>query len=346
MSYNRSYSEKIAMHYSGSVSYSYPASQTGGTGSAHYNGTVYEDVNVNIHVDTNQFDNSVSNCNSSVNLLTGAVVATESAQVVAINKNAKKVAGSIIKGFFDYIRSDISQQIMELSQKIEANMLHLRELAKSCLSKQKQMEADYNRISSRYLKVFEDLNHELENRVFELDKPAFVFKKSIDNHANRTSDNDLVSTVTVFGKEGGELQAKISASIVKKRAANAISQINMFLWKQKKLQSTINISMLNENFSGAHFAPLCFIETNSEQNKTDRHIYQPTFLPNFEQNKMVENFKSKNWGNTTKEQKENIQRYFNTEISNAYNSNSRHDERVKNMIVTIFNVNTIKTVNN
>ena len=44
MSYSRSFSKTIAIHYSGSVSY--PASQSGG--SVSYSGTAYEDVVVNI----------------------------------------------------------------------------------------------------------------------------------------------------------------------------------------------------------------------------------------------------------------------------------------------------------
>ena len=344
MSYRRSYRERLAVHYSGSVSYSYPASQHGGSGTAHYSGTAYEDVNVNIDVDTNPFDRSVANCNSSVNLLTGAVVATEVAQIASIDKNAKKVAGTIVDGFFGYIRSEISQQIMELSQRIDAQLLHLRECAKTCLAKQKQMETDYNRISSRYLNIFNDLNKELENRVFELDKPAFIFKNNIDNHSNRTSDNDLVSTVAVLGREGGELQAKISASIAKKRALNAINQANVFLWKQKKLQSTINRSMLNENYSAIRFSPVCFIETNGEKSQINKNVYQPDFLPKINQNEMFENFKTQNWKNASKEQKENIQRYFNSELSNAYVSNNQHNERVRNVIVKIFDVNSIKSI--
>jgi len=339
MSYNQRFSKTIAIHYSGSVSY--PASQHGGTTS--YSGTAYEDVTVNIEVDTNPFDRSINSCNNSVNMLTGAVVATEAAQIASIDKNAQKVAGTIVDGFFSYIRSEISQQVMELSQKIDAHLLHLRELAKSCAAKQKQMETDYNRISSRYLKIFDDLNRELENRIFELNKPAFVFKSDNDKHAIRTTGNDLVSTVTVFGSESGELQAKISASVIKKRALNAINQANIFLWKQKKLQSTINQSMLKENVAATRFSPVCFIETNDEKNPTGKNVYQAGFLPKSNPNELIEKFRNQTWVTATKEQKDNIQRYFNSEVSAAYTSNSRHDERVKEMIVKIFDVNSIKS---
>jgi len=92
MSYTRTYRERIAVHYSGTVSYNYPSSQNGGSGTAHYSGTEYEEVDVHINVDTDPFDNSVEHCNTNVNLLTGAVVATEAAQLVSIDKKLNERA--------------------------------------------------------------------------------------------------------------------------------------------------------------------------------------------------------------------------------------------------------------
>jgi len=183
----------------------------------------------------------------------------------------------------------------------------------------------------------------LENRIFELNKPAFVFKNDNDKHTIRTIGNDLVSTVTVFGSEGGGLQAKISASVAKKRALDAINQANIFLWKQKKLQATINRSMMSENITATRFSPACFIETNSEKNQIGKSVYIADFLPKTNPNELIEKFQKQSWAAATKEQKENIQRYFNSEV-NAYASNNKHDERVKEMIVKIFNVNSIKSI--
>jgi hypothetical protein len=339
MSYTRTYHQRIAVHFSGSVSY--PASQNGG--SVSYSGTEYEDVTVNIDVDTSPFDASVNGCNKSVNFLTGAVVATEAAQIVSIDQNAKKVGTTVVEGFFKTIRSEISQQIVELSQKIDAHLMHLRELSKSCAGKQKQMETDYNRLSTRYLKIFEDMNNELSNRIYELNKPAFVFKKECDNHAIRTSGNDLVSTVAVFGAEGGGLQAKISASVAKKRALETISQTNIFLWKQKKLENTVNQCMMNENISAKKYAPVCLLETQNEKSQIGKQIYQNDFMPQTYSNEIIEEFKNQSWMTATKEKKEQIQRYFNAEVSNTYSTNSKHNDRVKEIIVKFFDMNSIQS---
>jgi hypothetical protein len=340
MSYSRRYHEVVSKTVT--VSYSYPASQNGGSSSKSV--TVDIPVDVNIHVDTNPFDRSVSSCNNTVNMLTGAVIATEAAQIASIDENAKKVARTVIEGFFKNIRFEISAQVMELKQKVDAHLMHLYELSKQLTAKQTQMEADYSRTANRYGKIFDDLNNELSNRIFELDKPAFHFKQLADNHSERVSDNDLVSIVAVSGKEGGNLQAKISASITKKRALDAINQANVFLIKQKRLQRTINQNMLDESAETQRFSPVCFLETSNEKSQIDKSLYQPAFLPKMQADRVTENFQNGQWTAVSKDSQEKIGRYFNTEVSNSYSAADTHTARVKDTIMKLFDINSIKVV--
>lgn len=342
MSYNRSYSETITVSGSQTVTVSYPASENGGSVSRTVYYTEHVPVNVNIHVDTNSFDKSVSSCNGSVNLLTGAVVAAKTAHITAINKNAKKVAGTIIEGFFKNVRFEISSQITELTQKIEAHLVHLHELAKQLVAKKEQMQTDYNRTSNRYIKIFDDFNNELSNRIYELNKPAFIFKRQTDQHAVRTSESDLVNTVAVFGSESGDLQTKISASIAKKRAFDTINQANLFLRKQKVLENTINRCMLNENTSAIRFSPVCMIETNDESNQVRRALYQPSYLPEVQPQKLFERLDMQQWGSMTGENKDYIRRYFISELNHTYSSADPHTSRVKESIMRMFDSNSFK----
>jgi hypothetical protein len=305
---------------------------------------VYESVDVNIDVDTNLFDRSVANCNTNVNMLTGAVVATEAAQIASINSNARKVAKTIIDGFFKDIRFEISAQITELSQKIDAYLMHLHELSKQLLDKKAQMESDYNRTAARYGKIFDDLNHELLNRIFELDRPTFTFKQLADSHAQRTTDNDLVGTIAVTGAENGNLQSRISASITKKRALDAISQANIFLTAQKRLQQTINQSMMNDSVEATRFAPVCFIETQNEKNQIDKSVYQSDYLPEMPTSDIIDDFQAQQWITVSKDDQEKIGSYFNAEMSTAYSAADNHTNRVRDMIVKIFDFNSIKNV--
>ncbi len=344
MSYSRSYSETITLSGSETKTVSYPASENGGSTTVTVYYTEYVPVDVNIHVDTDPFEAGVAKCNSRVNLLTTTVVATEVAQIASIASNAKKVGSAVVEGFFKTIRSEISQQIMELSQKIDSHLIHLRELAKSCAARQKQMETDYNRISTRYSKIFNDLNNELSNRIYELNKPAFSFKDNIDKQLIYASGNGFVGTVAVFGRESGELQAKISASIIKKRALDSIFQANAFLRKQRKTENTINQSMLNESVSATWFSPICFFETKNEKETINQAVFQSDFLPKMPVNKLVGEFQSCHWGDISKIHQNKIHHYFNSEVVNNYQANSMHGNRVKEMIAKIFDINSVKEI--
>ena len=249
------------------------------------------------------------------------------------------MSGTIVKGFFNLIRSELSQQTVELTKKIEAQILHLRELSKSCKDKEKQMETDYNRISGRYVKIFDDLNKELENRVFELNKPAFVFNNNSDRHAERLTGNDMVNTVAVFGAEGGELQGQISVSIAKKRAMDTVFRANRFLLKQKKTASTISQSMIDENRAAMKYFPVCYIETKNDKSQISRTVYQPEEMPKTKSKEMIELFQNLRLSSATKDSINNIQHYFYSEVNQAYSAGDPHNNRVKEMIARIFDAN-------
>jgi len=349
MSYTRRYRERIAVHYSGSVRYNYPASQNGGSGTAQYSGVAYEDVNVSIDVDTRPFDNSVEHCNTNVNLLTGAVVATEAAQIASIDKNSKKVANTIVTGFFGYIRSEISQQISEYSKNIDGQLMHLKELAQSCLAKKKQMEGDFLRISSRYFKIFDDLNNELSNRVFELDKPTFNFKKELDKQHIRVSNSDLVNVVAVFGKEGSELHSKISASITKKSALDTLKKAKTFLLQQKNLNNTIQQSMLTENIESTQYVPVCFFESIIDKDQKNKALMLTSFLSPFKEDKVKNNLIQKfsepsvHWISISKDHVDNLKLHFNSEINKRYVTSESRSLRVRDMIYRLADLNVIET---
>ncbi len=308
-------------------------------------------ITVDIHVDTKPFDKGVSNVNSNIDLLTGAVVASEAAQVASIHENSKKVGGTIVNGFFSYIRSEISQQISELSQNIDSQLMHLKELSKAVQSKKFQMKNDFERISSRYIKIFDELNSELSNRIYELDKPTFLFKKETDKQAIRSVSNDLVNTATIFGFENSDLHSKISTSIAKKRAYDTILKARKFLSEQNVLNKTIHRSMLNENLDGFKFAPICFVETQNNINQLDKEIFTEEYInylgDDHAKEYLLNQFSSKSitWTAMESELNENIKMFFNSELVKNYDAIDSHSVRVKEIITKLSSSNSINVIN-
>jgi hypothetical protein len=362
--YNRTISEKISKHLS--VSYTNDSNgklntirvtldnkshNFSGNGSKTIDINTEIPVTIDIDVDTTPFDRSVDQCNTNVNLLTGAVVATEAAQIVSIQKNSEKVAGTIVNGFFGYIRSEISQQINELTQSIDAQLMHLRELSQACMDKKRQMDVDFTRISGRYIKIFDDLNVELYNRVHELDKPTFVFRKELDKQQQRSTNNDLISVASLGGQETGQLLTKLSVSVTKKRALDTLTQVKIFLWQQNHLNRTIQKSRINESVESAQFAPVCFIEMQEEQGKIVRQVHSPSFVSNLNEptvcNQMINQFHENEslWQTINTETKEQIQSYLTRSINEKYQQLDTHSDRVRNMIQSLAQLHQMDSIN-
>lgn len=331
MGYTRSKTVPITIHYSGSVSY--PASQHGG--SVSYHGSKTENVTVNIYVDTDPFDNSVRICNNNVSGLTTSVVTMSAAQVASIASNANQVGSTIVKGFFSTVSSEISQQIAELRSNIDATLLRLNELAKRCVDKQRQMQADYARITSRYLKIFDDLDKECENRIFEIDRPTFIFKRTTDETAERAICNDMVTTAAVSGGENSIIEAQICASHTKRKAMAALSSANNFLMLQRKTQEVISHSTFNDDAYGVYYAPVCYIETKENQ-KYDRQAYPAESLSMLDNTKLVEQIKDLDLGNSSSKE---LQADFHHVVGSHYAYASGHDARVRDYVTKLFKSN-------
>lgn len=340
MSYTRTVSKPVTIHYSKTVSY--PASQNGG--SITVSGSATEMVNVNVHVNTDPFDNSVAQCNQQVNVLTGAVAATEVAQVKSVSENAKRVAGTIVSGFFKTIGSEISQQINELTNSVDSLALHLVELTKRCLEKQKQMGVDYQRICQRYLKIFDTLNHELKNRIYEIDRPVFGFRERADEYAQKGAGTDMVSTIVVTGSEEAKLQARLSSTNLKHLAADMLNHASDYLHRQRQVRSTIAHHMFRGDAT-RYYVPMMMTERVGDDGVKSAFLYAPRQLANSLNNGPLRDaIARRQWEPMSDAEHERVARYFNTQVSNHFATPTPHDERVRQTMLQLFTNNRIQRV--
>ena len=331
MSYTRQIRKTIAVHYSGTISY--PASEHGGSKS--YSGTVYEDVVVNVKVDTEPFDNSTRNCSTTVDGLTASVAATEIAQIESIKANSRKIGKTLVDGFFKTVRSEISQQINELVNTINAIIVKLNSDTQRCNNMKHQMEVDYNRKYEQYLKIFSDLDNELENRIRGLDVSTFLFRNEADKLYNRFADNDMISTVSISGGENTRLGVQLSTVLTKQRAYKTLNQAIQFLQTQKNTADTINSSIIDANNEGSVFLPVCYMESVDKKGSVICDIYTPNTLNDYKL-KIGEELRPHKWTKMSNENMDVVRRYFNEEISLSLDSNM-HNDRVRDQIIRLFN---------
>ena len=234
---------------------------------------------------------------------------------------------------------------MELKNRIDATLLHLNALSKRCVEKQQQMQQDYQRLTGQYLKIFTDLNRELKNRIYELDKPAFLFKQESDKSSFRTLNSDMVSTVAVSGAENSRVEAMISASVAKKSALRTIDVVNAFLDKQRKTDNILHNSIRNENLDAVYYIPVCYIETNGNDNRIDRKVYQPQMTHAIDNKALLDSFINiKGWKKFSANTVEQIKLNFNAELCRRYQTSDIHETRVRDYITRMFNNNNIQMI--
>lgn len=326
MSYRRSYTGYV--HYSGTVSY--PASQNGG--SVSYSGS--EPVYITIDVDTNAFDASVGHCNNAVNALTGAVVATEAAQVESKRQASKQIASTIVKGFFDYVGADLSQKIKELSSKCESLFIALMGHKDNCLSKSKQMQDDYNRISKRYSKIFEDLDKETVSRIEVLDKPTFQFAESAQKLVDRNSNTELLGISTISANENIKLETVLSCSHVKQQASVLLDKANCYLQGTYRLANSVRDMLDDSQAENDILLPVMFVESvKNIENKETRIIgTDDSFTPSGDavDSTLRSKFMSKDveWGNMNSNDFVKVISYLNAEVQ----SDQMDDRTLKTML--------------
>lgn len=201
-------------------------------------------ANFNFTVDTNPMAESIDGVANHVDGTTAAVIAMQTAVVIAEQKGAEKICNNVNFGFYSLIRSQISQKIATHKSKADAKIMELQQQSVTLIAIKSRMEKDYQMLASRYTKLFEGLNKALRARIFELDKPttSFVFKDVLPT-ANRTKSLSGSSSTTQV--ESIASSQMISISNTKYNAMKNISSMQDFIYSSENQKSLIS-SILNK----------------------------------------------------------------------------------------------------
>lgn len=342
MSYTRRFSKQIAVRYSGTVSY--PASQSGGVKS--YSGTAYETVYFNVHVDTDPFDDKVDSMKHHVDLLTSSVVATKTAHVAVKEETSKQVGDTIVKGFYKAVQSDISQQVTELKNNTDALLIQLNKLAAQCNDKRRQMGVDYQRLASRYTKIFEDLNQELENRIYSIDEPIFHTTRLTDKAALKGTVTDMVGTASIAAGENVRTASKITASVIKRRALDAIRKGKLFLDVQYRTDALLDSCLRQGGEHIQYAAPYCVFEAASDESYSTTNVFTSPLLDDRDKETLTGDINSLKWEKQIPERQcAAIADYFHAEVATKMRATAddEHKRRVADMTARLFNLSSTAT---
>ena len=137
----------------------------------HYEGDV--PVQINVTVNTDPFDKSVNGADAALAVVAGVLSATEAAQVAQIEQSAKDISQTAINGFYSVLSSELSAQASEFGSGVRSTAGLIAKQGEQVTRIHEQMNDDFHAIKARYLRIFTELDRELERRVRELDEAAF-----------------------------------------------------------------------------------------------------------------------------------------------------------------------------
>lgn len=300
----------------------------------------------NYTVDTQPMANEMSSVSHHVNVTTGAVVAMQTAVIAAEGRAADHVCNNVNKGFYSLIRSQISQKLAKFQSEVDSNIMQLVQQKKALLSIKSRMERDYNMIANRYTKLFNGLNANLKNRVFELDKPTMDFaSKEIDKVTNRTKY--LTATIPITQLESITTSQRIIASNVKQKGLNVINSMRWFIHEmnlQKKLTDEILINDNSISKVGTSYIPVAIYECNrdrSDQKNID------IVMTGFEINNSVKSAIKNNIYNQLATLTWNQDIKPSQEIASEFNkllSASSSSAKIKDLALRLFQSNKYQTI--
>ena len=218
-------------------------------------------------VDTQPMAREIDSVSHHIQGTTAAVVGMQVAVIKAEEEASNHVCEKVNQGFYTLIHSQISQKIAKLKSDVDSHLMQLNQQRKQLLAIKGRMERDYNMITNRYLKLFNGLNKNLQQRVFELDKPTIEFAvKDVDKVSNR--GRLLPGTIPVAQVESLEISQKILASNLKHRGLSVIDSMTRFLrdmYDQKKLTDRILLPNRTTEDVSSVAIPVLICESNYDR---------------------------------------------------------------------------------
>ena len=299
-------------------------------------------------VDTAPMAKEIDSVSGHIKGTTTAVVAMQTAVVAAEKDAADHICSNVNRGFYSLIHSQISQKIALLHSQVDSHLMKLNQLSKQLKGIQSRMERDYRMISARYAKLFNGLNKNLYQRVYELDKPTIDFsQKEVNTISNRTVH--LTATIPVSQLESLVTSQKILASNIKFRGNKVIESMTNFLTdmnKQKIITGQILLSSkLDDNHQEAQImTPIIISEMIYDKSNTTQT--QITLNKDQLGQHTCQNIIN-NINNITSEITWEDNSEVKSEISSEFlrlNHESSASERVKGMTMKLFKAGSIQTI--
>ena len=233
MSYARSFTRQISI--TGSVSY--PASQSGGVKSV----TLTDTLEVEVTVDTAEFDEGVAQFTGSVAGLQEAIGGAAIAQQSEKLRDGALVAETARKGFQTTIAQGLGQQMIELRSLIASKLQLLRQSGEAMQSIRAQFIGDFNRIKARYFDLFNALDEELKRRIQSLNEEPVRLVNTAYRQGIRAQCLRLPAQTVCLSGETSEAAARLQAAHLTKNLKDGLEGMKAYVDERRRFSDGIGV---------------------------------------------------------------------------------------------------------
>ncbi len=262
MSYTQTFRDTIEV--SGTVRVYCSPSETGYWTTENYYETV--PVEINLYVETDEFDSSVRHTSNTVDTLTGSVVAMHSAQVAAIKQSTEKISESLVNGFYNLVASDVTMKKSENNSELQSKVALLMALSKDVSDTHARMDSDLQRLYSHFSGVFRGLDEDLAKRIRELDKPAFRLALEERENLIFKPMKTLAATTADALDAGNHTTEMITTARMRSNISRVLHIMADSLRKSLSYKKKMNDSLYSSSLDSAtqEFMPVAYVVTNGE----------------------------------------------------------------------------------
>jgi hypothetical protein len=229
-------------------------------------------------VDTQPMAQSVDTARGHLNGVTAAVTAMEAAVIATERQSAKTICENVDNGFYVLVKSQISQKAVAAYTEMTSKQMILLQLVKALDNVKRQMEADFNMISRRYAKLFQNINKALETRIRELDRPAMRLAEIRRNIVFDKLKDSSSMMLSVSGETLPVAQTALSGKL-KRKTRDALRTLSLSIEENESYGKSVDNILLKDGGSGEgpRYLPALVCVTGSLLNSGDyiENVYVP-----------------------------------------------------------------------
>lgn len=215
------------------------------------------------HIGTEKMADKMDEISVEVGKTRAAVGIMETAVIAQEKSSADQICGRLDVGFYNVVMSQIAQRVANESANSRAIALEMMQQQKSLQNLQNRMTGDYNMISSRYAKLFGNLNQELKNRITSLDKPVIDYcMHYVKQLQNRIYS--LVSGVPVLQSESLSAMQAIAGARLKSNAQDLIDAMAVYMKNEQRHSDMQEQLDCGKGQEGIYYVPFIVDEVNTD----------------------------------------------------------------------------------